>query len=55
MVKAEFWYRHVLSFATFSPDATRRLVSVLNKVGQAAESARLCSQYKERIGNDICV
>lgn len=54
LIEAEIWFRHVLSFAPFSPEATIGLANLLKSTGQANESIRLCSKYTERIGKSIC-
>lgn len=54
LIEAEIWFRYVLSFAPFSPEATIGLANILKSTGQANESTRLCSKYTERIGINIC-
>ena len=54
LIEAEVWFRHVLSFAPFSPEATKGLANVLKLSGQVSESERLCLEYLERIGQAIC-
>ncbi len=54
LVEAEIWFRHVLSFAPFSPEATVGLAKLLKSTGQANESIRLCDRYTDRIGKTIC-
>ncbi len=54
LIDAEIWFRHVLSFTPFSPEATLGLAKLLKSTGQTNESIRLCSRYTERIGINIC-
>ncbi|WP_100657755.1 winged helix-turn-helix domain-containing protein [Alteromonas flava] len=52
--KAERWYRHVLSFAPLNTDATKGLVTLLNQHGEGASAKRLCDEYEQRVGTNIC-
>ncbi|WP_100643572.1 tetratricopeptide repeat protein [Alteromonas facilis] len=55
MQQAELWYRHVLSFAPLNARATQRLATILFESGETASAERLCNEFKQRVGNDICV
>jgi tetratricopeptide (TPR) repeat protein len=53
-MEAEIWFRHVLSFAPFFPEATIGLAKVLKLTEQISQSTRICREYVERIGKSIC-
>ncbi|BDX08367.1 winged helix-turn-helix domain-containing protein [Planctobacterium marinum] len=53
--EAEIWYRKVLNFAPFNSNATKGLVEILKSAGDDIAAQRLCLEYLQRIGNDICI
>jgi len=48
--EAEIWYRQVLSYSPYHPEATVALTHILSANGEADQAQQLCQQLKQKTG-----
>ena len=53
--EAEIWYRQVLSYSPYHPEATLALAQILHNNGETQQARNLCEQLKQNTGSvSVC-